>query len=134
MIKIYKGVGEIEIISRKLYAATLTSIIGFFIVPFFFYEISPGYNLAAGLAVSIWTVPTLFIGGVISSIVIEYRDKSHSFGFSYLKHLGCALICTLLFSILTSDMLLTGIIAFSYVTIFFIIDCITKYVETKSEH
>lgn len=130
----YTGAIIIEMISRKIYAAFLTSVIGFFIVPFFFYEISGGYNLASGLAVSIWTVPTLFIGGVLSSIAIEYQDRNQSIWFSYLKHLGCAFLCTLFFKILSFDIILTGIIAFLYVTIFFITDFKTKYFEAKGEN
>ncbi|MBS4221814.1 hypothetical protein [Lederbergia citrea] len=121
-------------ISRKIYAAFLTSVIGFFIVPFFFYEFSGGYDLAAGFAVSLFTVPTLFIGGVLSSIAIEYHNKNQSIWFSYLKHLGCSFLCILLFSILSLDIILTGIIAFLYVTIFFIIDLITKYRVVKGEN
>ncbi|MFY3790681.1 hypothetical protein ACOQFO_03050 [Ureibacillus sp. MALMAid1270] len=124
----------IESISKKLYAAFLTSVIGFFIAPFLFYEFSGGYSLVAGLAVSIWTVPTLFIGGVLSSIAIEYYGKNQSIWLSYLKHLGCAFICSLLFLILAFDLIKTGLIAFIYVTIFFIVDLITKYFEAKAEN
>ncbi|MFY3790153.1 hypothetical protein ACOQFO_00265 [Ureibacillus sp. MALMAid1270] len=124
----------IEMISRKLYAAFLTSVIGFFIIPFFFYEFFGGYSLGTGLVVSIWTVPTLFIGGVLSSIAIEYHGENLSIWLSYLTHLGCAFICSLLFSILGFDLINTALIAFIYVTIFFIADLITKYYEERAKN
>ncbi|HWL25621.1 MAG TPA: hypothetical protein VNR38_18045 [Ureibacillus sp.] len=120
-----------EMISRKLYAAFLTSVIGFFIAPFFFYEFSNEYSLEAGLAVSIWAVPILFIGGVLSSLAIECRGINQSVWLSYLKHLGCALICSLILSMILFEFIMILLIGFIYVTIFFTLDLLTKYVEAK---
>ncbi|KGR77253.1 hypothetical protein [Ureibacillus manganicus] len=119
-------------LSRKLYAAFITSVIGFFIAPLLF-EFGTGYNLFIGLAVSLVAVPTLFVGGVLSSLAIEHYSKSDALLLSYFKHLVCALICVLLFTIVSGSLLLSAlVIGIVYVTIFFIVDVLTKYVEARS--
>ncbi|CAM5216250.1 putative protein OS=Ureibacillus acetophenoni OX=614649 GN=SAMN05877842_106127 PE=4 SV=1 [Ureibacillus acetophenoni] len=119
-------------LSRKLYAAFITSVIGFFIAPILF-EFGSGYNLYIGLAVSMVTVPTLFVGGVLSSLAIEHYSKSDAVLLSYFKHLVCALICVLLFTIVSSSLIISAlVIGIVYITIFFIVDFLTKYVEARS--
>lgn len=118
-------------LSRKLYAAFITSVIGFFIAPLLF-EFGTGYNLYIGLAVSLVTVPTLFVGGVISSLAIEHYSRSDALLLSYFKHLVCALICVLLFTIVSGSLAISALfIGIIYVTIFFIVDLLTKYVEAR---
>ncbi|CAM5216180.1 putative protein OS=Ureibacillus acetophenoni OX=614649 GN=SAMN05877842_106127 PE=4 SV=1 [Ureibacillus acetophenoni] len=124
--------GGKECLSRKLYAAFITSVIGFFIAPILF-EFGSGYNLYIGLAVSMVTVPTLFVGGVLSSLAIEHYSKSDAVLLSYFKHLVCALICVLLFTIVSSSLIISAlVIGIVYITIFFIVDFLTKYVEARS--
>ncbi|MDI2588535.1 hypothetical protein OR571_15785 [Psychrobacillus sp. NEAU-3TGS] len=113
---------HVSMLDRKLFAAFFTSIIGYFIVPVFFRDASNSYFII-GLAVSIVTVPVLFIVGVLSSIAIESFSSSKNIGLSYLKHLGCALVCAFIFSLTVFDLLVTALlISFAYATIFFIID------------
>jgi len=119
------------LLSRKLYAAFITSVIGFFIAPLLL-EYGNGYNLYFGLAVSLVAVPTLFVGGVLSSIAIEHYSKSDALLLSYFKHLVCALICVLLFTIVSGSLALSALfIGVVYITIFFIVDLLTKYVDTR---
>lgn len=120
-------------LSRKLFAAFLTSIIGFFIVPVFFNDASESYFII-GLAVSIVTVPILFVVGGLSSIVIESVSLSKNIGLSYLIHLGCALICALLFSLTAVGVLVTALlVSFVYATIFFIIDSLSRHFEENKQ-
>lgn len=109
-------------LDRKLFAAFLTSIIGYFIAPIFFHNVSDSYFIK-GLAVSIVTVPVLFVVGVLSSLAIDLFSSNKNIGLSYLKHLGCALVCAFIFSLTAFDLLVTALlISFAYATILFIID------------
>lgn len=120
-------------LSRKLFAACLTSIIGYFIVPVFFNYASDSYFII-GLAVSIVTVPILFIVGVLSSLGIESFSSSKNIGLSYLKHLGCAIICALIFSLTASDVIVAALlVSFVYATLFFIIDSLSRYFEESNQ-
>ncbi|TKI66862.1 hypothetical protein FC756_14095 [Lysinibacillus mangiferihumi] len=113
--------------NRKLLAAFVTSIICYFIVPFFFNDFTNSY-FAIGLGVSIISVPILFTIGILASIVIEFRTKHILF--SYMKHFGCGLICVCVLLLLTEwnielFFIYTGM-AFVYVTVFFISDHMIK--------
>ncbi|TQR12944.1 hypothetical protein [Psychrobacillus soli] len=120
-------------VSRKLFAAFLTTIIGYFIVPVFFHDVADSYFII-GLAVSIVTVPILFIVGILSSIAIESWSFSKNIGLSYLTHLGCAILCALIFSLTASGVLIAAIlVSFVYTTIFFTIDRLSKYFEERNQ-
>ena len=120
-------------LSRKLFAACLTSIIGYFIVPVFFNYASDSYFII-GLAVSTVTVPILFVVGVLSSLAIETFSFSKNIGLSYLKHLVCAILCVLIFTLTTSGLLVTALlVSFVYTTIFFIIDSLSRYFEESKQ-
>lgn len=116
-------------LSRKLFAAFLTSTIGYFIVPVFFNDTSDSYFII-GLAVSIVTVPIIFVVGVLSSLAIETVSISKNIGLSYSIHLGCAIICALIFSLTATGVLVTAIlVSVVYSTIFFIADRLSQYFE-----
>ncbi len=121
-------------LSRKLFSAVLTTIICYFLVPFFFNEFSSDYFLI-GLAVSTITVPILFIVGILSSIAIEASSKQHHFLLSYVKHLGCGIICGLIMLLITEgsmdSIVLYLLIAITYVTVFFANDYTIKYIENR---
>ncbi|EGQ20005.1 hypothetical protein HMPREF9372_3664, partial [Sporosarcina newyorkensis 2681] len=98
-------------------------------VPVFF-TYGPNEYFSVGLAVSMVTVPVLFVVGVLSSLAIESFSKRKQLGMSYLKQLGCAIICAGVFSLTAFNLFSTAlIVAFIYVTIFFIIDNVSKYLE-----
>ncbi|MEK9197132.1 hypothetical protein [Ureibacillus sp. FSL E2-3493] len=120
-------------LSRKLLAAFFTTVICYFIVPFFFDDFSNSYFLI-GLGVSIIAVPILFTVGIFSSIAIESLSKNEHILFSYIKHLVCGIIFTLIFLLLTGEIssFLSYIeITIIYVTFFFIIDYIIKQKNKK---
>lgn len=121
-------------LSRKLFAAVLTTIICYFLIPFFFNDFSSNYFLI-GLAVSTITVPILFIVGILSSIAIEILSKQHHFLLSYVKHLGCGIICALIVLFIAEGSMDSSffylLIAITYVTVFFANDYTIKYVENK---
>lgn len=120
-------------ISRKLFAAFLTTLIGYFIVPIFFNFTSDSYFII-GLAVSIVAVPVLFVVGVLSSLAIESFSSSKNIGMSYLKHLGCAILCALIFSLTASSVLVSALlVSFVYATTFFIIDILCRYFEESNQ-
>ncbi|WP_312470934.1 hypothetical protein [Neobacillus sp.] len=80
------------------------------------------------------TVPVIFVVGVLTSMAIESLGKSNHVIFSYVKHLMCAILCAILFSFTSSDLLITAFyVSIVYVTTFFIIDCIIKNVEKRKE-
>lgn len=86
--------------------------------------------------VSITTVPALFIGGVTFSILIELFSKSNHFLITYIKHLACGILIAGVYSLMGITFFLRNLlhystIAFIYVTIFFIIDLLVKYLESK---
>lgn len=120
-------------ISRKLFAAFLTTLIGYFIVPVFFNFTSDSYFII-GLAVSIVVVPVLFVVGVLSSLAIESFSSSKNIGMSYIKHLGCAIFCALIFSLTASSVLVSALlVSFVYATTFFIIDNLWRYFEESNQ-
>ena len=68
-------------LNRKLMAAFITTVICYFIVPFFFDDFYNNYFII-GFAVSFVTVPILFTVGILSSIMIEYFSKKRNY-FNY---------------------------------------------------
>ncbi|WP_042476956.1 hypothetical protein [Bacillus ndiopicus] len=116
-------------LNRKLTAAFFTTVICFFIVPLFFNEYYNSYFII-GLSVSIITVPTLFIIGISFALAIELFSKFNNILILYIKHLICGLLCVVLFLLLTgwdTELLFVyTLIAFTYVSIFFINDWIIK--------
>ncbi|WP_107839635.1 hypothetical protein [Metasolibacillus meyeri] len=114
-------------LNRKLAAAFFTAAICYFIVPLFFYDFQNGYFII-GFAVSIVAVPILFVVGILFSILIEMISKNKNILFLYIKHLICGLICVVVLLLLTEwDMLFVyTLIAFTYVSVFFMNDWIIK--------
>lgn len=114
-------------LNRKLLAAFVTAVVCYFIVPIFFNDFTNSY-FAIGLGVSIISVPILFTFGILVSIVIELRTK-HIF-VAYIEHFACGLICVCVLLLLTEwDIELFFIytlMAFVYVTLFFISDNLIK--------
>ncbi len=118
---------EKYMLNRKLAAAFFTAAICYFIVPLFFYDFQNGYFII-GFAVSIVAVPILFVVGILFSILIEMISKNKNILFLYIKHLICGLICVVVLLLLTEwDMLFVyTLIAFTYVSVFFMNDWIIK--------
>lgn len=115
-------------LNRKLATAFFTTVICYFVVPLFFNDFQNAY-FTIGLAVSIVAVPILFVVGVLASIAIEVISKNKNILFLYIKHLICGLICVALLLLLerdTGSLLIYVLTAFTYVSIFFINDCIIK--------
>ncbi|MFK9091050.1 hypothetical protein [Bacillus salipaludis] len=125
-------------LSRKILAACITSVIGFFIVPLFF-NFGPNEYFIVGWVVSTVTVPFTFVIGVISSLI--FYSKHQQVWISYLKHIGSSLICVAIFSLYGKlnggqgiDVLIPAFfIGLIYTTIFFIADYATKYLEERKD-
>ncbi|MBS4201363.1 hypothetical protein KHA93_17145 [Bacillus sp. FJAT-49732] len=64
------------------------------------------------------------------SAVIESTSTRKHFGWSYLKHVACGIVCAGLFSLMSFT---ASIIAFIYVTVFFIIDNVLKHLDDKKQ-
>lgn len=105
-----------------------------------FFNYGPNEYFLVGLGVSSVTVPFIFVGGIISSLLIEHFSKRQQWWLSYLKHIGSSLICIAVFLLyvrvngglaidLAEIALIIGII---YTTIFVITDSITKIIKGKS--
>lgn len=83
---------------------------------------------------SIVTVPILFVVGVLSSLAIESFSLNKNIGLSYLKHLGCAILCALIFSLTASGVLVAVLlVSFVCTTIFFNIDSLSRYIEESKQ-
>lgn len=126
-------------LSRKILAAFITSLVCYFIVPLFFNDYQNSY-LLIGLGVSIVTVPALFILGIITSLIIEVKNHKRNMISGYFIHLICAIVYSIVIFFFiqnsqTFDISLILIylsIATLYVTIFFISDSLIKFKERSA--
>jgi len=115
-------------------AAFITSSFGIFIVSLFSIFGQKEY-LLVGFAVSMIMVPVMIIIGVLSSVLIELTSKRKHLGWSYLKHLACGVVCAGIFSLTAPPLFLPVlIIAFIFVTFFFVIDNTLKHLDDKKQN
>jgi len=112
-------------LKNKIISAVITLIIGIFIIPLF---IGSTYSIAYGIYGTAFTAPAMVIA-VIVSILIEKYSKNKNVIFMYIKHLLCALIFSLLFSLVNFNantikdtIYLASLMGSIYITIFVIFD------------
>ncbi|MGE7094389.1 hypothetical protein ACQKII_23745 [Lysinibacillus sp. NPDC048646] len=113
----------------KIISAVITLVLGVFIIPLF---IGSTYSIANGIYGTAFTAPAM-LAAVVISVVIEKYSKSKNVIFMYIKHLLCALIFSLLFSLVNFDIdtfkdtiYLASLIGSIYITIFVIFDYLLK--------
>lgn len=86
-------------VKNKAIAAVVTIIIGVFIIPLF---ITSTYSIVYGMYGTAFTAPSMLVAlGV--SLLIEKHSKNKHIVLMYIKHLLCALIFSLLFTLLNFD-------------------------------
>lgn len=86
-------------VKNKAIAAVVTIIIGIFIIPLF---ITSTYSIVNGIYGTAFTAPSMLVAlGV--SLLIEKHSKNKHIVLMYIKHLLCALIFSLLFTLLNFD-------------------------------
>ncbi len=86
-------------VKNKVIAAVVTIIIGIFIIPLF---ITSTYSIVYGMYGTAFTAPSMLVAlGV--SLLIEKHSKNKHIVLMYIKHLLCALIFSLLFTLLNFD-------------------------------
>ncbi|AHN23949.1 hypothetical protein T479_02990 [Lysinibacillus varians] len=86
-------------VKNKAIAAVITIIICIFIIPLF---ITSTYSIANGIYGTAFTAPSMLVAlGV--SLLIEKHSKNKHIVLMYIKHLLCALIFSLLFTLLNFD-------------------------------
>lgn len=86
-------------VKNKAIAAVVTIIIGIFIIPLF---ITSTYSIVYGMYGTAFTAPSMLVAlGV--SLLIEKHSKNKHIVLMYIKHLLCALIFSLLFTLLNFD-------------------------------
>ncbi|SCY98628.1 MULTISPECIES: hypothetical protein [unclassified Lysinibacillus] len=116
-------------LKNKIISAVITLIIGIFIIPLF---IGSTYSIAYGIYGTAFTAPAMVIA-VIVSILIEKYSKNKNVIFMYIKHLLCALIFSLLFSLVNFNantikdtIYLASLMGSIYITIFVIFDYLLR--------
>ena len=116
-------------LKNKIISAVITLIIGIFIIPLF---IESTYSIAYGIYGTAFTAPAMVIA-VIVSILIEKYSKNKNVIFMYIKHLLCALIFSLLFSLVNFNantikdtIYLASLMGSIYITIFVIFDYLLR--------
>ncbi len=121
-------------LKNKIISAVITLIIGIFIIPLF---IGSTYSIAYGIYGTAFTAPAMVIA-VIVSILIEKYSKNKNALFMYIKHLLCALIFSLVFSLVNFDantfkdtIYLTSLMGSIYITIFVIFDYLLRSLIKK---
>ena len=121
-------------LKNKIISFVITIILGIFIIPLF---IGSTYSIAYGIYGTAFTAPAMLVALVVS-LVIEKNSKNKNVVFMYFKHLICAFIFALLFSLVNFDintikdtLYLTISIGIIYITLFVIIDYILKYISEK---
>ena len=115
-------------LNRNLMAAFITTVICYFIVPFFFDDFYNNYFII-GFAVSFVTVPILFTVGILSSIMIEYFSKKRNYFNYFVKHLACGVVIAYIYQSFAWDLigfLQTTLIGVIYIIFFGISDYIIK--------
>lgn len=116
-------------LKNKIISAVITLIIGIFIIPLF---IGSTYSIAYGIYGTAFTAPAMVIA-VILSILIEKYSKNKNALFMYIKHLLCALIFSLVFSLVNFNantfkdtIYLASLMGSIYITIFVIFDYLLR--------
>ncbi|WP_068983853.1 hypothetical protein [Lysinibacillus xylanilyticus] len=116
-------------LKNKIISAVITLILGVFIIPLF---IGSTYSIAHGIYGTAFTAPAMFVA-VVVSVAIEKYSKNKNVIFMYIKHLLCALIFALLFSLVNFDIntfkdtiYLATLMGSIYITIFVIFDYLLK--------
>ncbi|MEK3727991.1 hypothetical protein [Lysinibacillus sp. FSL W8-0953] len=116
-------------LKNKIISAVITLIIGIFIIPLF---IGSTYSIAYGIYGTAFTAPAMVIA-VIVSILIEKYSKNKNVIFMYIKHLLCALIFSLLFSLVNFNantikdtIYIASLMGSIYITIFVIFDYLLR--------
>jgi len=116
-------------LKNKIISAVITLFLGVFIIPLF---IGATYSIAYGIYGTAFTAPAMLVA-VVVSVVIEKYSKNKNVIFMYIKHLLCALIFALLFSLVNFDsytfkdtIYLASLMGSIYITIFVIFDYLLK--------
>ena len=119
------------IFKNKVMSAVITIIIGIFIIPLF---ITSTYSIVYGVYGTVFTAPSMIIAIVISFLIEKY-SKNKNILFMYIKHLFCALIFSLLFTLLNFDidtfkdtLYLSTSLGSIYIIIFVTFDYLLKFV------
>lgn len=86
-------------VKNKAIAAVITIIIGVFIIPLF---ITSTYSIVHGIYGTAYTAPSMLVALGVSLLIEKYSKNKHIL-FMYIKHLLCALIFSLLFTLLNFD-------------------------------
>lgn len=116
-------------LKNKIISAVITLFLGVFIIPLF---IGDTYSIAHGIYGTTFTAPAMLVA-IVVSVVIEKYSKNKNVIFMYIKHLLCALIFALLFSLINfsintfkDTMYLATLMGSIYITIFVIFDYLLK--------
>ncbi|KPN96046.1 hypothetical protein [Lysinibacillus sp. ZYM-1] len=116
-------------IKNKMSSAVITLIVGIFIIPLF---IASTYSISYGIYGTAFTAPAMLIAVVIS-VMIEKYSKNKNAIFMYAKHLLCALIFSLIFSLVNFNIntfkdtiYLVSLIGSIYITLFVIFDYLLR--------
>ncbi|WP_375199557.1 hypothetical protein [Bacillus sp. RS11] len=117
-------------LKNKIISAVITLILGIFIIPLF---IEYTYSISYGIYGTAFTAPAMLVA-VVVSIVIEKYSRNKNVVFIYIKHLICAFIFSILFSLANIDIFkdifyLTSSIGSIYITIFVIVDYLLQYLN-----
>ncbi|MGA3599015.1 hypothetical protein [Lysinibacillus agricola] len=114
---------------NKIISAVITLILGVFIIPLF---IGYTYSIAYGIYGTAFTAPAMLVT-VVVSVMIEKYSKNKNVLIMYIKHLICALIFSLLFSLVNFNIdtfkdtiYLSSLMGSIYITIFVIFDYLLK--------
>jgi len=116
-------------IKNKMSSAVITLIVGIFIIPLL---IGSTYSISYGIYGTAFTAPAMLIAVVIS-VMIEKYSKNKNAIFMYAKHLLCALIFSLIFSLINFNIntfkdtiYLVSLIGSIYITLFVIFDYLLR--------
>jgi len=116
-------------IKNKMSSAVITLIVGIFIIPLL---IGSTYSISYGIYGTAFTAPAMLIAVVIS-VMIEKYSKNKNAIFMYAKHLLCALIFSLIFSLVNFNIntfkdtiYLVSLIGSIYITLFVIFDYLLR--------
>jgi len=116
-------------IKNKMSSAVITLILGIFIIPLL---IGSTYSISYGIYGTAFTAPAMLIAVVIS-VMIEKYSKNKNAIFMYAKHLLCALIFSLIFSLINFNIntfkdtiYLVSLIGSIYITLFVIFDYLLR--------
>jgi len=115
----------------KAIAAVLTIITGIFIIPLF---ITSTYSIVYGIYGTVFTAPSMIVALVVS-LLIEKYSKNKNILLMYSKHLLCAFIFSLLFTLLNFDinsykdkLYISALLGSIYIMIFVTFDYWLKFI------